>query len=67
MKYIRGYKKRSQNKTYNVDLSELNTENERKAQEAKFQPTPVEKHNFNRNISVYWWKMIDRGNVAGEL
>jgi len=53
LKHIRGYKKRSQNKTYNVDLGELNMENERKAQEAKFQPTPVEKHKFNGNISVY--------------
>jgi hypothetical protein len=28
-------------------------ENERKAHKAKFQPTPVEKHKFNGNISVY--------------
>ena len=28
-------------------------ENEGKAQKAKFQPTPVEKHKFNGNISVF--------------
>jgi len=33
--------------------NEMNVENERKAQEDKFQPTPVEKQKFNGKISVY--------------
>ena len=40
--------KNAQNKASNVDLGEMNMENKRKTQKAKFQPTPVEKHNF------YW-------------